>query len=121
ELLAPFNPPLERYPHFLDMTATPIPRTMALGLFGDIEISNIFTKPAGRLPIQTRIVPEDKRRDSYSWITKQVEEKHEQVYWICPLIEESDKLEVKSAKEIFEKLSTEAFPHLKVELLHGKM
>jgi ATP-dependent DNA helicase RecG len=120
ELLAPLKVSAKNYPHFLNMTATPIPRTLALGLFGDLELSNITTKPAGRLPILTRLVPENKRVDSYDWVRGQVKS-GDQVYWICPLVNESEKLEIKSAVATFEHLQNEIFPDLKLALLHGQM
>jgi ATP-dependent DNA helicase RecG len=120
ELLEPFKLNKNRYPHCLNMTATPIPRTLALGLFGDIEISTILTKPAGRLPIKTHIVPENKRTDAYSWIDEQARQ-GAQIYWMCSLVEGSEKLEIKSAKETFEILRRDHFPHLKLGLLHGQM
>lgn len=106
-------------PHQLDMTATPIPRTLALALFGDLEISDILTKPAGRLPINTHIVPIQKRDDAYAWVNEQMALGN-QVYWMCPLVEESDNLEAKSAKLMYAELS-EAFPNHKIGLLHGQL
>lgn len=120
ELLAPLNPPLERYPHFLNMTATPIPRTLALGLFGEIELSSINQKPAGRLPIRTHLVPEKKRSESYDWIKDQLQAGH-QVFWVTPLITESEKLDIKSATTVFEQLSTGPFSNFRIGLLHGKL
>lgn len=108
-------------PHLITMTATPIPRSLALALFRDISVSTIRTKPKGRKPINTFLVSETKRADSYEWVENKVKEEHEQVYWICPLIEESEKLEIKSAKETFDYLRTEPFKDLKLALLHGKL
>ena len=107
-------------PHLLDMTATPIPRTIALTFFADLEVSSIKTKPSGRIPINTRIIPQRKRKDSYSWINEQIDDGR-QIYWVCPLVEESETLEIKSAKETFKLLSTEIFEHRNIGLLHGKM
>ncbi|MBL8014860.1 MAG: ATP-dependent DNA helicase RecG [Candidatus Doudnabacteria bacterium] len=112
-----FSP--EAYPHQLDMTATPIPRTLALGLFGDVEVSRILQKPAGRLPISTRVVPEEKRPDALKWLTEQVELGN-QAYWVCPLIEESEKLEAKGALATFEELK-ELLPHVRIGILHGQL
>src|SRR3989339_149610 len=107
-------------PHLLNMTATPIPRTLALTLYGDQDISIIDEMPKGRKNIITRIVPEHKRRDAYFWIEDQVK-KGRQVFVICPLVDESDYLEVKSATQEYEKLSREIFQNLKVGLVHGKL
>lgn len=107
-------------PHLLSMTATPIPRTLALTLYGDQDLSIIDEKPAGRQEIVTRVVPENKRSDAYDWITNQVEHGR-QVFVVCPLIEESEAIEVKSATDEFDRLSDEVFPQFKVGLLHGKM
>lgn len=107
-------------PHLLSLSATPIPRTLAMTLYGDQDLSVIDELPKGRQQIITRIVPESKRRDAYRWIEDQVE-KGRQAYVICPLIDESDVLEVKSAIQEFEYLQEHIFPKLKLALLHGKM
>lgn len=105
-------------PHVLTMTATPIPRTIALTLYGDLELSIIDQMPKDRLPVKTWTVPEFKRADAYEWIKNQ----KTQTFIICPLIEESETLAtVKSAKAEFEKLSKEIFPDLKLGLVHGKL
>jgi ATP-dependent DNA helicase RecG len=119
ELLHPFEIS-NRQPHVLNMTATPIPRTLALALFSELEVSTINTKPKGRLPVKTFVVPEFKRPDSYSWIAKQLSENHEQAFWICPIIEESDVLQVNSAKQTYQHLQN-IFPKLNIGLLHGKL
>lgn len=106
-------------PHFLNMTATPIPRTLALTLFGDLEVSRIKNKPKTRKPVLTKIVPEEKRKDALEWLKKEALS-GTQIFWIAPLIEENTKLQLKSAKELFRNLETE-LPGLKIELLHGKM
>ncbi len=111
---------LPTIPHLLSMTATPIPRTLALTVYGDLDISAIKEKPKGRQKIITKIVTPDKREETYSFIKKQVKEK-KQVFVICPLIEHSEKLEVKSVTREYEKLSKEIFPDLKIDMLHGKM
>ena len=118
-LLKPFSFPANQTPHFINMTATPIPRTISQIIFGDIELETIKTKPKGRLPIKTLLVPEQKRGDSYKWI-KQSLEKGEQVYWICPLIIESENLQAKSAISTQRELE-EYFKEYKVGLLHGKL
>lgn len=108
-----------KYPHVLDMTATPIPRTLALGLFGDLEISRITHKPVGRLPIHTRQVPESKRQDAVEWIKSQITAGG-QVYWVCPLVEDNDKLAAKAAKATLDELKSQ-LPEVKIDLLHGQM
>lgn len=107
-------------PHLLSLSATPIPRTLAMTIYGDQDLSVIDEMPKGRLPIITRVVPEKKRIDAYRWIENHVL-KGRQAFVICPLIDESDFLEVKSAIQEFEHLSNNIFPNLKVALLHGKM
>jgi len=107
-------------PHFLSMTATPIPRTLALTIFGDLDISVIDQMPPGRQKIVTRLVPPTKREAAYQFIRGQIEEGR-QVFVICPLIEESDHLGVKSATREYEKLSGQVFPDLAIGLLHGKL
>lgn len=106
--------------HLISMTATPIPRTLALTLYGDLDISVLRDMPKGRVKIKTSLVPESKRLDAYSFIEKQIAEGR-QAFVICPLIEESDKLGVKAATAEFSKLQTEVFPNLKLGLLHGKL
>ncbi|MBN1258717.1 ATP-dependent DNA helicase RecG [Candidatus Peregrinibacteria bacterium] len=106
-------------PHVLHMTATPIPRTLALVAYGDQDLSVIAEMPPGRIPIITKIVPPEHRQTVYRFIEGKLQ-KGEQCYVICPLIDESDVLEVKSA--IKEQQDLQAiFPHFKVGLLHGKM
>lgn len=107
-------------PHVLALTATPIPRTLALTIFGDQDVSIIAEMPPGRRPPLTRLVPQTKRRDSYRWIESEVG-KGRQVFLVCPLVEESEKLAIASAKKEFERLKTEIFPHLTLSLLHGKL
>ncbi|MBL7154885.1 MAG: ATP-dependent DNA helicase RecG [Candidatus Portnoybacteria bacterium] len=107
-------------PHLLSMTATPIPRTLALTIYGDLDISLIKEMPKGRQKIITKIVPPADRQKTYNFIKKQVKQK-KQVFVICPLIDESEKLEVKSVTQEYEKLSKKVFPQLKIALLHGKL
>lgn len=107
-------------PHFLSMTATPIPRSMALAIYGDLDFSIIDEMPKGRLPIITSLINNKNREETYKFIHKEIKNGR-QAYVVCPLIDESDKLGVKSAKQEFEKLQNEIFPDLKVGLLHGKM
>lgn len=109
-----------KVPHFLTMTATPIPRTVALTLYGDLDMSVIDEMPVGRQKVKTYLVPEKKRSDSYKFIEKHVKE-GEQVYIITPLIEPSETLiSVKAAKQEFEKLK-KIFPDFNLDLLHGRM
>ncbi len=107
-------------PHLLSLSATPIPRTLAMTIYGDQDLSIIDEMPKGRQEIITRIVPENKRIDAYRWIEDRVK-KGQQAFVICPLIDESDVLEVKSAIQEYEHLQRDTFPDLKLGLLHGKM
>lgn len=107
-------------PHFLSMTATPIPRTLTLTIYGDLDVSILDEMPKGRQQISTRVVPHSKREDAYGFIRKEVESGR-QVFVICPLIEESDKLGVKSAETEYKKLKERIFPELNIGLLHGKL
>ncbi|WP_270313083.1 ATP-dependent DNA helicase RecG [Vagococcus fluvialis] len=104
----------------LFMTATPIPRTLAITAYGEMDVSIIDELPAGRIPIETRwILP--KQVDSVlTWLNSQLKN-GQQVYVICPLIEESEMLDVKNATEIYEHLKQFFEPNFKVGLLHGKM
>ncbi|MBI4231636.1 ATP-dependent DNA helicase RecG [Candidatus Peregrinibacteria bacterium] len=107
-------------PHLLNMTATPIPRTLAITLYGDQDLSIIDEMPKGRQEILTRVVPEKKRQEAYLWIEDQIK-KGRQAFVICPLIDESDVLEVKSVLKEFEHLKENIFPNLHIGLLHGKL
>lgn len=107
-------------PHLLSMTATPIPRSLALALYGDLDLSIIREMPAGRKKIITQVVSEAKRQDAYGFMRKQIEAGR-QVFVICPLIDISDSLGVKSAKQEFEKLDKVVFPDLPIGILHGRM
>lgn len=106
-------------PHFLVMTATPIPRTLAMTVYGDLDVSIIDEMPAGRSPIQTRVVTESKRSNAMSFMAEQIE-KGRQCYVVYPLVEESEKIDLKNATEEFEKLKHQ-FPKIRFGLLHGKM
>jgi len=109
-------------PHLLSMTATPIPRTLAMIVYGDLDISLIDELPPGRKKIVTRIITDDKRQSAYDWIRSQVSNNGDQVYVICPLIDESDALtEVKSVIKEFEYLREGPFKGLSIGLLHGRM
>lgn len=107
-------------PHFLSMTATPIPRTLALTVYGDLDISILKEMPSERLKIITKIVAPANRDKAYQFIRQEIK-KARQAFVICPLIEESEALEAKSAIEEHRKLSVEIFPDLKIGLLHGRM
>lgn len=106
-------------PHVLNMTATPIPRTLALVAYGDQDLSVINEMPPGRMPIETKVVPPEHRKSVYRFVEGKLQ-KGQQVYVICPLIDDSDVLEVKSVTSEFEHL-TSVFAKHKVGLLHGKM
>ncbi len=107
--------------HVLAMTATPIPRTLALTMYGDQDISVIDEMPAGRKSIITRVVHDEKASTlCYRFIDDQIE-KGRQIFWVCPLIDESDKIEAKNVKHEFERINNELFPKRRVEFLHGKM
>lgn len=108
-------------PHFLTMTATPIPRTVALTLYGDLDLSIIDEMPPGRKIVRTHFVPKGKRADSYKFIESEVKKGH-QVYIITPLIEPSETNgSAKAARVEFERLQKNTFPDLKLGLLHGKL
>ena len=107
-------------PHLLSMTATPIPRTLTLTVYGDLQLSLLHEKPAGRKAIVTKIVPESYRDWTYDFIRKQVASGR-QVFVICPNIDESDTLGVKSVKKESERLKKEVLSDLRVEMLHGKL
>jgi len=107
-------------PHMLSLSATPIPRTMALTIYGDQDLSILDELPPGRQEIVTRLVPEKKRSDAEYWVNDQVM-KGRQVFVICPLVEESEAIQVKSATEEYERLLNEVFLDHTVALLHGRM
>ena len=107
-------------PHVLVMSATPIPRTLALLLYGELDVSVIGEKPAGRLEVQTFLVGESYRKRINAFIRRQVEEGH-QVFVICPTVEQSDQEDLKSAQAWAEALGTMVFPDLRVALLHGRL
>ncbi|MHB8870955.1 MAG: ATP-dependent DNA helicase RecG [Candidatus Doudnabacteria bacterium] len=109
----------EIYPHLLSMSATPIPRTLKLSLFGDLEISQIKQMPKGRKVIKTKVVNQAERPDAYTFVQKQID-LGRQIFVVTPLIEESDKLGVKSATQEHQALQ-KIFLKLNIGLLHGKM
>lgn len=122
--------------HLLTMTATPIPRTVALTLFGDLDMSVLSDMPAGRLAVKTYVAPPEKRAGAYEWIRKQIKETKCQVFVICPRIEEdedegtsrqarSDNTEsvvsMRAAIAEAARLKTDVFPDLRIALIHGKL
>ncbi|MFL8800108.1 ATP-dependent DNA helicase RecG [Clostridioides difficile] len=108
-------------PDILVMTATPIPRTLALILYGDLDISIIDELPPGRQPIETLAIENNKRDRAYNNLVRREVEAGRQVYIVCPLVEESEAIEAKSAVELVEELRAEYFQDLRLGLLHGKM
>ncbi len=107
-------------PHLLVMTATPIPRTLALAIYGDLDVSTIHEMPPGRPPIRTAIVPPHERERAYGFIRREAGEGR-QSFIICPLVEESEAVAAKAAVAEHERLSRDVFPDLNVGLLHGRM
>ena len=109
-------------PHLLTMTATPIPRTIALTLYSELSLSILETLPKGRIKPKTWIVPVEKRENAYQWIKGEIKNNRSQAFIVCPLIDISESLEtVRSAKEEYEKLKNHIFPDLKLGLLHGRL
>jgi ATP-dependent DNA helicase RecG len=107
-------------PHLLVMTATPIPRTLALTLYGDLDLSVIDQLPPGRQSIKTKWLTPQQREKAYNFIRKQIAEGR-QAFIICPLIDESEAVQARAAIGEFEYLSAEVFPTLRLGLLHGRM
>jgi ATP-dependent DNA helicase RecG len=107
-------------PHVLVMTATPIPRTLALTLYGDLDVSIIDELPPGRTPVTTRLFTGRSRHTAYDLVRKQVAQ-GQQAYVVLPLVEESDKLDLRAATEEADRLQKEEFSDLKVGLVHGRM
>jgi len=107
-------------PHLLTMTATPIPRTLALSLHGDLDVSQIDALPPGRQPIRTHLIKASQRHQAYGLIREQVA-LGQRAYVVLPLVDESDKLDLRSAVEVHRQLSEEEFPDLRVGLLHGRL
>ncbi|MBL7184220.1 MAG: ATP-dependent DNA helicase RecG [Anaerolineae bacterium] len=107
-------------PHVLVMSATPIPRSLALTIYGDLDISVIDELPPGRQEIKTRWLLPRERERAYSFLRSQIE-KGRQAFVICPLVEESEKIEAKSAVEEYRRLQKMIFPYLKLGLLHGRL
>ena len=107
-------------PHLLTMTATPIPRTLALSLHGDLDVSQIDELPPGRTPILTTMLAGSQRDQAYNVIREEVE-KGQRAYVVLPLVEESEKMDLRSAVDVHRQLEEEEFPDLKVGLLHGRL
>jgi ATP-dependent DNA helicase RecG len=107
-------------PHMLVMTATPIPRTLSLTLYGDLDISILDEMPAGRQPIVTRWRAGNQRAEAYELVEAEVAAGR-QAFIICPLVEESETLEAKSAVREYERLRTQVFPELRLGLVHGQV
>ncbi|MDQ4078890.1 MAG: ATP-dependent DNA helicase RecG, partial [Chloroflexota bacterium] len=110
----------EKMPDLLVMSATPIPRSLALTLYGDLDLSVIDEMPPGREPIVTRAITPYQRERAYTYIRRQILEGR-QAFVVCPLVEESDKLEARAAVEEHRFLQQEVFPDFQVGLLHGRM
>ena len=107
-------------PHLLTMTATPIPRTLALSMHGDLDVSQIDELPPGRTPIRTRMLTAGQREKAYELIREEVQ-LGQRAYVVLPLVDESEKLELRSAVEVHAELASEVFPDLAVGLLHGRL
>jgi ATP-dependent DNA helicase RecG len=107
-------------PHLLTMTATPIPRTLALSLHGDLDVSQIDELPPGRQPIRTRLLRSSQREQAHELIREQVE-LGQRAYVVLPLVEESESLDLRSAVAVHKQLQEEVFPELRVGLLHGRL
>ena len=107
-------------PHSLYMTATPIPRTLALSVYGDLDVSTIREVPPGRKPVKTYAVGEGMRARVYAFMKKRIAE-GQQVYVVCPLVEESESADLQAASALYEDLSRHAFKEYRCGLVHGRM
>ena len=107
-------------PDVLVMTATPIPRTLALTLYGDLDVSVLDEMPPGRTPIVTRRVSDERADEVWEFVRKQVAAGH-QAYVVYPVIEENEETELKAALKMYHELSKKIFPDLQVGLLHGRL
>jgi len=109
-------------PHLLVMSATPIPRSLALTVFGDLDLSVIDAMPSGRTPIETKWLAPNQRAEAFSHVRREIEAGR-QVFVICPLVEDSEAIQSRAATEEYERLRTQEFPELadRIALLHGRM
>lgn len=112
--------PSGRVPHVLHMTATPIPRTLALTAYGDLDFTQIKQLPRGRRPVSTRVVADPQRAAAYEQVREQLRAGH-QAYVVCPLVEESDELQARAATTEAERLGAGEFKDFRVDLIHGQM
>lgn len=110
----------DRRPHILVMSATPIPRTLALTVYGDLDLSILDEMPPGRIPIMTKWLEPKERERAYAFIRKQIGEGR-QAFVICPLIQESEAIDAKAAVEEYDRLQNQVYPDLRVGLIHGKL
>ncbi len=108
------------HPDVLVMTATPIPRTLALTVYGDLDVSVIRERPPGRGPVKTVVKPESRREEVYRFLRGQIE-RGRQAYVVYPLVDESSKVDLKAATAMADHLAQEVFPEFRVALLHGRM
>jgi ATP-dependent DNA helicase RecG len=109
-------------PHLLTMTATPIPRSVTLTFYGNLDLSTLSELPKGRHPVKTWAVPNAKREGAYRWMREQLTRNHAQAFIVCPLIEESETLAtVRATTAEYTRLSRDVFPELRLSLLHGRM
>lgn len=107
-------------PHLLSMSATPIPRTLAMSLYADLSVSTLSQVPTGRKPVQTTVVPEAQREKAYDFIRAEVK-KGRQAFIVTPRVEDTEASEVRSVKKEYARLQKEVFPNLRLGLLYGKM
>jgi ATP-dependent DNA helicase RecG len=107
-------------PHFLAMTATPIPRSLALAVYGEMALSTLDELPPGRTPVATEVLTPDQREQAYALVRREVKAGR-QVFVICPLVEESESSEAKAATVEFERLRSKVFPDLRLALVHGRL
>jgi ATP-dependent DNA helicase RecG len=112
--------PGELSPHVLHLTATPIPRTLALTLYGDLDATTLRELPAGRRPVKTWVIPEGKRAGAYEFIRERLREGR-QCFVVCPLVEESDVLQARAATREGERLARSEFRDFEVGVMHGQM
>lgn len=110
----------EQLPHQLNMSATPIPRTLAMTFYSDLDVSVIDELPPGRTPVQTKLLSADRREEMMERVQHAVTTEGQQVYWVCPLVEESEALQLQTAVDTYELMAQQLAP-LRVGLLHGRM